>query len=86
MKVRHIGIVTQHMDAEVAFYEKLGGKVVYDQVEKVRIVKMDMGDTKIELLQYESMSECSLRKLGISHVAFETDPEGNNLEMVCLKD
>lgn len=75
---RHVGIVCNNIEPMIEFYSKLG-KVVYDQVEKVRIVKFDNG---VELLQYESMSENTLRALGICHVAFTLDPENNYLEVI----
>ena len=84
MKIRHIGIVVADMDFTAPFYEELfHAKRHYDKKEKVRIVKLEIGNgVALELLQYESMGESTLRKRGISHVAFTTDPEGNNLEIV----
>ena len=79
MPIRHIGIVCQNIDNMIPFYQQLGMKVLYDAVEKVRIVKLDGG---IELLQYESMSGNTLRQKGISHIAFTQDPEDNYLEVV----
>jgi len=51
-------------------------------MENVHIIKLQKDGDVIELLQYESMSENNLRKLGISHIAFTTDPDGNYLEIV----
>ena len=85
MRLRHVGIVTQQADKMKAFYEEQGFTTYYDGVEKVRIIKLrdDKGGV-IELLQYESQGESILRKLGISHVAFTQDPDGNNIEVVTL--
>lgn len=83
MKFRHVGIVTQDINNLKQYYQDIGLHPVYDEVEKVRIVKFKEG---IELLQYESMSENILRSKGISHVAFTTDPDGNYVEEVCLQD
>ena len=85
MRLRHVGIVTQKADKMKAFYEEQGFTTYYDGVEKVRIIKLrdDKGGV-IELLQYESQGESTLRKLGISHVAFTSDPDGNNIEVVTL--
>jgi len=62
----------------IDFYSKYG-RVTDDHIETVRIVKFDNG---VELLQYESQSEEGLRRLGISHVAFTQDPDGNYVEVV----
>ena len=83
MRLRHVGIVTQQADKLKAFYEKQGFTISYDGVEKVRIIKLkDDKGGMIELLQYESQGESTLRKLGISHIAFTQDPDGTNLEIV----
>ena len=83
MRLRHVGIVTQQADRMKAFYQKQGFTSFYDEVEKVRIIKLkdDKGGV-IELLQYESQGESTLRKLGISHIAFTQDPDKINLEVV----
>ncbi len=85
MEIRHVGIVTQQADKMKAFYIEQGFTPYYDEIEKVRIIKLkdDKGGI-IELLQYESQSENTLRRLGISHVAFTSDPDGNNMEVVTL--
>ncbi len=83
VKLRHIGIVTQNIEQMLQYYGILQGtSVIDDHIEKVRIVKLDNG---IELIQYESQSENNLRKVGISHVAFTQDPDGNYLEVVTKK-
>jgi len=82
MHIRHVGIVTQNIHAEKAFYEGKGFQCIYNRMENVHIVKLQKDGDVIELLQYESMSENNLRKLGISHIAFTTDPDGNYLELV----
>lgn len=84
MLFRHVGIVTQNIDMLKAFYaDRLHLNPIYDEVEKVRIVKLkDKNGMILELLQYESMSENPLRKAGISHLAFTIDDDGNNLEVV----
>ena len=80
VRLRHIGIVTQDIDRLIPYYTKVcGGKIINDHTEQVRIVKLDNG---IELIQYESQSENNLRKVGISHIAFTQDPNGNYLEVV----
>lgn len=79
LKLRHVGIVCENIDDVLPFYLGLGMKVVYDQIEKVRIVKLD---GQIELLQYESMGKSTLRLMGISHIAFTQDPENTILEIV----
>ena len=81
--IRHIGIVTQDLEREKTFYKNMGLVCIYDATEHVRIVKLkDDGGHILELLQYESQSENTLRQKGISHVAFTEDPEGNYLELV----
>ena len=82
MHIRHVGIVTQNIHAEKNFYESRGFRCVYNRVENVHIIKLQKDDDVIELLQYESMSDINLRKLGISHIAFTQDPDGNFLELV----
>ena len=86
MKLRHIGIVCQNIDKMAAFYTSFGFIVVYDATEKVRVMKIQDPDNKgnplIELLQYETMGESTLRQRGISHIAFTEDPEGNAIEIV----
>jgi len=85
MRLRHVGIVTQQADKMKAFYQEQGFTPYYDAEEKVRIIKLrDSSGNTLELLQYESQSENTLRKLGISHVAFTQDPDGNNMEVVKL--
>lgn len=79
VRLRHVGIVCKDIDEVLPSYKRLGMQVVYDAVEKVRIVKLDGG---IELLQYESMSETVLRQRGISHIAFTQDGNGNYIEVV----
>lgn len=81
-KLRHVGIVVQDMDKMKDYYSQNGGEVVYDESEKVRIVKLKFPNAMIELLEFETMSENVLRKRGISHVAFTADPEDNWLEIV----
>ena len=84
VKLRHVGIVVQDMNKMIEYYRnKMGLRVESDKVEKVRIVKFETG---IELLEYESMSEHTLRQKGISHIAFTTDPENNFIELVEEKD
>ena len=87
MQVRHIGIVVSDMERSLKFYADMGFTIAYDKVERVRVVKLNDPETdvKIELLQYETMSESNLRKLGISHVAFTHDPDDNPVEIVSVK-
>ena len=84
MRIRHIGIVVRDMESQKRFYTNvLGLTPFYDEVEKVRIVKLrDRDGIVIELLQYESMSETALRSKGISHISFTQDEEGNPVELV----
>ena len=82
MKIRHTGIVTQNIEEMYRFYQSLGLKVISDTTEQVRIVKLSDGEGVIELLQYESQEEAGLRRLGISHVAFTQDVDGNYIEGV----
>ena len=83
MRVRHVAIVVRDMEKMLAFYQSLGFEVLSDTTEDVRIIKLHDGDgAGLELLRYESQSENSLRKKGISHVAFTCDPEGNYVEVV----
>lgn len=86
MNTRHVAIVCKDMDKMLEFYQGLGFVPIYDKEEKVRIVKLqDNHRYVLELLQYESMSETTLRRLGISHISFTLDPEGNAIEMVSEK-
>lgn len=84
MLFRHVGIVTTDIEKLKAFYtERLHLTPIYDEVEKVRIVKLqDKNGMILELLQYESQSENVLRQKGISHLAFTIDDDGNSLEVV----
>lgn len=82
MRLRHVGIVTQDIEAMISYYQKLGLVISSDTKEEVRIVKLGNGKTQIELLQYQSQSENVLRQKGISHLAFTVDPDGNWLELV----
>ena len=79
MKLRHVGIVTQDIEKMKEHYQYMGLHLVSDEVEDVRIVKFREG---LELLQYESQSDNSLRQKGISHIAFTVDPDENCLEVV----
>lgn len=80
---RHVGIVTRDIEKEREFYVSMGLHIQSDTTENVRIIKFQEG---IELLQYESQSEANLRRLGISHVAFTVDSDGNPLEVVHALD
>ncbi len=83
-KVRHIAFVTQNIEEMRDYYlDKIGGEVVDDHVENVRIIKLRSGFDMIELLQYDTMAKNNLRRVGISHVAFTHDPDGNMSEEVC---
>ena len=82
VKLRHVGIVTSDIEKSLDYYKTVyNAKVLDDQIEKVRIIKLDNG---VELIQYESQSENNLRKVGISHIAFTIDPDGNPQEGVWL--
>jgi len=86
--LRHVGIPTQNIEEEKATYEEHGLKCIYDEVEKVRIVKLQDGNGSIvELLQYETQSENMLRQRGIAHVAFTEMPGHYYIERVMpIKD
>ncbi len=78
MNIRHYGIPVFDMEKELAFYLKMGLKIKSDEVEQVRIVKLeDKNGMVLELLKYETQGPGKE-----PHVAFTRDPEGNMIEVV----
>ena len=78
MNIRHVGIVVQDMNKELNYYLTMGLTIKSDEVEKVRVVKLeDKNGMVLELLQYESQGPGKE-----PHVAFTRDPEDNLIEIV----
>ncbi|NHE59793.1 methylmalonyl-CoA epimerase [Cyclobacterium plantarum] len=82
MKIEHIGIAVNDLDASNQVFEKLLGRAAYKQEivegEKVKVSFFQSGDLKVELLQAtdeESPIARFLRqqKEGIHHLAFAVE-------------
>ena len=88
MKIDHLGIAVNSIDAARSFYETLGLNVTHEEVvphEQVRTAMIPLGESRIELL--EPMNEGSavgkfLKKHGegLHHVALHVDDIAATLE------
>ncbi|HZD48840.1 MAG TPA: methylmalonyl-CoA epimerase [Silvibacterium sp.] len=88
MKIDHLGIAVNSIDAARGFYEALGLSVTHEEAvphERVRTAMIPLGESRIELL--EPLSEDSpvgkfLKKRGegLHHVALDVDDIGATLE------
>jgi len=81
-KINHIGIAVQSLDATIPFYRDslgmalLGVEEVAEQ--KVRVAMLEVGDSKIELLEPTEENSPIARFLekngpGIHHIAYEVE-------------
>ena len=85
MKIDHIGIAVKSIEEALKFYsERLGLKsreVVEVQEQRVKVIALQIGESKIELLESTSPDSpiakfLKMRGEGIHHIAFEvTDIE-----------
>jgi methylmalonyl-CoA epimerase len=79
--IDHLGIAVKSLAAARAFYEKLGLKVVGEEVvehEKVRIAMLPVGESRLELLEATAADSPVARFIakrgeGLHHVALEVD-------------
>lgn len=84
--IDHLGIAVKSLSAARAFYEKLGLKVVGEEVvehEKVRIAMLPVGESRLELLEATADDSPIARFIakrgeGLHHVALQV----NNLASV----
>lgn len=81
-KINHIGIAVHNLDSSVQFYTNvLGLKLLGIETvesEQVRIAFLEIGETKIELLEPLSQESAIAKHLekrgeGIHHIALEVD-------------
>ncbi len=89
-KVNHIGIAVKSIEEAKRFYEAIGLVVEGEEVveeQKVRVAFIQVGETRIELL--EATSEDSpvakfigKRGEGIHHIAFQVDDVEKALEVL----
>ncbi len=83
MKIDHIGVAVQNIDAaSKLFVAALGGKVVHRETVtamKLEVCKIELGGVVIELLQPKEAGEETVSKFlakkgeGIHHVCYEVD-------------
>jgi methylmalonyl-CoA/ethylmalonyl-CoA epimerase len=79
--IDHLGIAVKSLAAARAFYEKLGLRVVGEEVvphEQVRIAMLPVGESRLELLEPTSEDSpvgrfLAKRGEGLHHVAIEVD-------------
>jgi methylmalonyl-CoA epimerase len=79
--IDHLGIAVKSLAAARVFYEKLGLKVVGEEVvehEKVRIAMLPLGESRLELLEATADDSPIARFIakrgeGLHHVALEVD-------------
>jgi methylmalonyl-CoA/ethylmalonyl-CoA epimerase len=79
--IDHLGIAVKSLAAARTFYEKLGLRVVGEEVvehEKVRIAMLPVGETRLELLEATTEDSPIARFIakrgeGLHHVALEVD-------------
>jgi methylmalonyl-CoA epimerase len=79
--IDHLGIAVKSLKAARAFYEKLGLRVVGEEVvphEQVRIAMLPVGESRLELLEPTSADSpvgrfIAKRGEGLHHVALEVD-------------
>ena len=79
--IDHLGIAVKSLKAARAFYEKLGLRVVGEEVvphEQVRIAMLPVGESRLELLEPTSADSpvgrfLAKRGEGLHHVAIEVD-------------
>ena len=79
--IDHLGIAVKSLKAARAFYEKLGLRVVGEELvphEQVRIAMLPVGESRLELLEPTSADSpvgrfLAKRGEGLHHVAIEVD-------------
>jgi methylmalonyl-CoA/ethylmalonyl-CoA epimerase len=80
-EIDHLGIAVRSLDAAKKFYEKLGLRVVGEEVvehERVRVAMVPVGESRIELLEPTQEDSpvgrfLSKRGEGLHHVALRVD-------------
>ena len=81
-KINHIGIAVQSLDTSVQFYTNILGLKLLGietvESEQVRVAFLEIGETKIELLEPLSSESAIAKHLekrgeGIHHIALEVD-------------
>lgn len=81
-KIEHIGIAVKNLETAVPLYETLLGTACYKKevvdTEKVTTAFLQVGDTKIELLESSDSNGVIARYIekkgeGVHHIAFEVE-------------
>ena len=67
MKLRHVGIPVNDAEKEAEKWETMGIKRIYDNIERVRVIKLDNGMEFLEFI--DATHNLTL------HVAFTMDKE-----------
>ncbi|MGG0174771.1 methylmalonyl-CoA epimerase [Gottfriedia acidiceleris] len=90
-RIEHIGIAVNDLDSSISFYRDiLGLKLIGIETvesEQVRVAFIEIGETKIELLEASS-SESSIARFiekkgeGIHHIAFQTENSQQHLDLL----
>jgi len=90
-KVDHIGIAVESIEQALPFYtEKLGAKLIGEEVvtsQKVKVVFLDVGNTKFELLEPTDESSPIAKFLkkrgeGVHHIALGVDDIKKRIEEI----
>jgi len=90
-KVDHIGIAVESIEQALPFYtEKLGAKFIGEEVvtsQKVKVVFLDVGNTKFELLEPTDESSPIAKFLkkrgeGVHHIALGVDDIKKRIEEI----
>lgn len=92
MKIDHLGIAVNSIQAARAFYEALGLQVAHEETvepEQVRTAMIPVGESRIELLEPTSENSTVGRFLtkrgeGLHHVALHVDDIAATLETLKL--
>jgi len=93
MKIDHLGIAVNSIQAARSFYEALGLTVAHEETvehEQVRTAMIPVGESRIELLEPTSENSAVGRFLkkrgeGLHHVALHVDNIASNLEALKSK-
>lgn len=83
LRIDHVGILVEDLDAAIKFYEKLGFSVENRfevKAEKGRAATIRKVNSKIELFEFEN-KETPLAKIVEHHIGFETNDIQKDLEL-----
>lgn len=91
MRIDHVGVAVESLEASIPFYEKLGLKVSHREevaAQKVKVAFLQAGEASIELLEPTSPDGAigkflKSRGPGLHHVAFHV--EGIDAQMERLR-